>query len=170
MSLSPPLLFMKRLLLIFSLIVVFGCSNAQNSIPLTIPPYRILTTDSVYLTPANLKKNTPTMIVYFSPDCSHCQHMMYELKPVMKSFSKAQVIMITFVQQIKAIQVFSRDFDLKKYPNFIVGTEGYTYKVQKFYQVKTTPFIAIYDRKGKLVKSYEKPPKAEELAEVVKKL
>ena len=163
-------MFMKRLFLFFGLIAVFGCGNAQNTLPLTIPPYHILTTDSVYITPANLKKNKPTMIVYFSPDCSHCQHLMYELKPVMNDFKNTQVIMITFVMQIKAIRVFSRDFDLKKYPNFIVGTEGYTYLVQKYYQVKTTPFIAIYDRKGKLVKSYEKPPKAEELAAFVKKL
>jgi len=110
------------------------------------------------------------MIIYFAPDCSHCQRLMYELKPEMKAFKNVQVIMITFVQQLKAIQVFYRDFDLKKYPNFIVGTEYPTYKVQQYYQVRTTPYIALYDKDGKLVKSYEKAPKAEDLAAEVKKI
>ena len=110
------------------------------------------------------------MIIYFAPDCSHCQHMMYEMKPKMKAFKNIQVVMITFVMQIKAIQVFYRDFDLAKWPNFIVGTEGYTYLVQKYYQVKTTPYIALYDRNGKLAKSFDKAPGVDELEADVKKL
>jgi thiol-disulfide isomerase/thioredoxin len=110
------------------------------------------------------------MIVYFAPDCSHCQHLMFEMKPKMQAFKDIQVVMITFVQQLKAIQVFYRDYDLKKFPNFTVGTEGYTYVVQKYYQVRTTPFIALYDKDGKLVKSYEKPPAIDELTAEVKKI
>jgi thioredoxin-related protein len=161
---------MKKLLFFFSLIAAAGCSRAQNNIPLTIPPYHILTTDSVYKTPANLKKNKATMIIYFAPDCSHCQHLMYDMKPKMMAFKNIQVVMITFAEPLKASQVFYRDFDLKKYPNFTVGTEGYTYLVQKYYQVKSTPFIALYDKKGKLVKSYEKAPTVDSLAEDVHSL
>ena len=51
-----------------------------------------------------------------------------------------------------------------------MGTEGYTYVVQRYYQVGTTPYIAIYDKKGKLSKTYTKPPeKIEELVAAVKK-
>jgi len=162
---------MKKLLFFFSLIVAAGCSNAQTyTPPPTIPPYHILNTDSVYVTPANLKKNKPVMIIYFAPDCSHCQHMMYDMKPKMKEFKDVQIVMVTFVTQLKAIQVFYRDFDLKKFPNITVGTEGYTYVVQKYYQVRATPYIAIYDKKGKLVKAYEKSPTIDELAAIVKKI
>lgn len=161
---------MKKLLFLFSLIIAAGCSRAQNNVPLTIPPYHILTTDSVYETPANLKKNKATMIIYFAPDCSHCQHLMYDMKPQMQAFKKIQVVMITFAEPLKASQVFYRDFELKKYPNFTVGTEGYTYVVQKYYQVKTTPYIALYDKNGKLIKAWEKAPKVDELVEEVKKM
>ena len=162
---------MKKLLLFFSLAIAAGCSSAQTPYmpPPFIPPYHILTTDSVYETPANLKKNKATMIIYFAPDCSHCQHLMYELKPKMKSFKNLQVVMITFAEPLKASQVFYRDFDLKKYPNFTVGTEGYTLKVQKYYNVKSTPYMALYNKNGKLANSYEKPPKIEELVAAVKK-
>jgi thiol-disulfide isomerase/thioredoxin len=163
--------FMKKLLLFFGMVIAAGCSLAQNKpIPANIPPYHILTPDSVYVTPINLKKGKPVLIIYFSPDCSHCQHMMYELKPKMKDLKNTQVIMITFVQQIQAIRNFVRDFDLKKYPNFIVGTEGYTMVVQRFYDVHTTPFTALYDKNQKLVKSWDKAPTVDELTNEVKKL
>ena len=162
---------MKKLLLFFSLLIAIGCSNAQTyTPPATIPPYRILTTDSVYVTPANLKKDKPVMVIYFSPDCSHCQHLMYEMKPKMQAFKNVQIVMITFVQQIKAIQVFYRDFDLKKYPNITVGTEGYTYLVQKFYKVRTTPYIALYDKKGKLTKVFDNAPVVNDVVSAVNKL
>jgi len=162
---------MKKNFLLFCLIIATLGSKAQTfTPPSAMPAYHILTTDSVYVTPANLKKHKPVMIIYFSPDCSHCQHMMYEMKPKMKAFKDIQVVMITFVLQLKAIQVFYRDFDLVKYPNFTVGTEYPTYKVQQFYQVKTTPYIALYDKNDKLVKAYDKAPTIDELATEVKKL
>lgn len=162
---------MKKLVFFLSLIAAVSCSSAQTfTPPPAIPPYKILTSDSVNITPANLKKDKATMIIYFAPDCSHCQHLMYELKPHMKELKNVQVVMITFVQQIKAIQVFARDFDLKKYPNWTVGTEGYTYKVQQYYHVASTPYIAIYDKIGKPVKYIDKDPKVEDILAVTKKL
>ncbi|WP_159440706.1 TlpA family protein disulfide reductase [Mucilaginibacter sp. OK098] len=162
---------MKKLVFFLCLIAAVSCSSAQTfTPPPAIPPYKILTSDSVNITPANLKKDKATMIIYFAPDCSHCQHLMFELKPHMKELKNVQVIMITFVQQIKAIQVFARDFDLKKYPNWTVGTEGYTYKVQQYYHVATTPYIAIYDKIGKPVKYIDKDPKVEDILAATKKL
>ena len=166
---------MKKLVLFVCFIAAVACTNAQTQIkpfvpPPVIPDYKILTTDSVYITPANLKKNKGTMIVYFAPDCSHCQHLMFELKSHMKEFKNIQVVMITFVQQLKAIQVFARDFNLKKYPNWTVGTEGYTYKVQQFYHVATTPYLAFYNKIGKPVKYIDKDPKVDTILAVVKKM
>ncbi|MGZ3874735.1 MAG: TlpA family protein disulfide reductase [Mucilaginibacter sp.] len=162
---------MKKIFFFLCLIAVAGCTHAQTfTPPAAIPPYHILTTDSVNVTPANLKRNKAVMIIYFAPDCSHCQHLMNEMKPYMKDFKNVQVVMISFVQQLKAIQVFYKDYNLKKYPNFIVGTEGYTLVVQKYYQVATTPYIALYNKIGKPVHYYEKPPKIEELVAAVKKL
>jgi thioredoxin-related protein len=164
---------MKRILFFISMIAAIGCTQAQSNTQAAqdatkpkfatdkIPAFRILTQDSVYLTNSALKADKPAVIIYFSPDCSHCQRMMYELKPYMKDFSKTQVVMVTFIQPayIKLLREFRRDFSLGSYPNFITGTEFPDYKLQRFYQVATTPFIAIYDRKGKLVKYFDKVPK-----------
>lgn len=163
---------MKKLLLFFSLIAItLGAFAQETAINQNIPPYRILTTDSVYVTPAKLKKNTRLMIIYFAPDCSHCQHLVFDLKPKMKELGNTQIVMITWSKDfdIRAIKTFYRDYNLAAYPNITMGTEGYTYVVQKYYQVHTTPFIAIYNRKGKMVKYFDKPPKVEDLIAAVKK-
>jgi thioredoxin-related protein len=164
---------MKKIALLFCLILTIASLNAQDAGKL-IPPYKILTTDSVYVTPAKLKKDAPVMIVYFSPDCTHCQHLTDELTGALKTekkngpLHKIQIVMITW-SSVEAIRVFNKDYGLDKYHNITVGTEGYTYLVQKYYQVKTTPYIAIYAKNGKLVQAFDKVPKTGDIISVIKK-
>lgn len=172
---------MKNILLLLALVVTAGCSNAQepqNAALATkpakppIPDYRILTTDSVWVTPDNLKKDVPVVVIYFSPDCGHCQHMMYELKPKLKDLKGIQVVMITWSQNydIRALREFKRDYGLANQPNFTLGTEGYTMKVQNYYKVSTTPFIAMYDAKRVFKQSFDKMPKTNDILEGIKKI
>lgn len=168
---------MKRLLFALSFIIVAGCSRAQNTpvvIPTTIPTYKILTADSTYKSYTDLKKDKPVMVIYFAPDCSHCQHLMNELKPKMNDLKKMQVVLITFTRTefpyLNLLRDFRKTYNLSKYPNFTMGTEYPDYKVQQFYHVQSTPFIAIYDRDGKLTKSYNKVPTVDDLMASVKKV
>jgi len=159
---------MKRLVFALGLIIFASCSRAQIGTPTVIAPYKMLKLDNTYTTPADLKKNKPVMLIYFSPDCGHCQKLVYDMKPVMNQFKDIQVVMITFTD-IKMVKNFSEEYNLAAYPNFTLGTEGYTYNVQKYYRLKTTPYIAIYDHKGQLVKAFEKVPPIPELVTTVKK-
>jgi thioredoxin-related protein len=164
---------MKRLLLFIGLVIATVSCKAQDK-PKNIdkiPPFKILKQDSTWFSASNLKKDKPVMIIYFSPDCSHCQHLMYELKPKMKQLRNTQVVMVTFTEysMLKMIKDFCKTFDLAKYPNFTVGTEAHTYLVQRYYQVRTTPYIAVYDRNGKLVRAFEKSPAIDTLMAAVKK-
>jgi thioredoxin-related protein len=160
---------MKRILLLLILIVTVSCIQAQKPDttvkPKPIAPFRILTADSTWFTPANLKKGKPVIVIYFSTDCSHCQRMMYELKPKLNQFNNIQVVMITWSKDydIRGIREFRRDYDLKKHANFILGSEGYTMLVQHYYDVKTTPYIAMYNSAHKWVKSFDKVPSTEDI-------
>lgn len=163
---------MKRLLFALSLIIIAGCSRAQN-IPPIIPQYKILTPDSVYRSNTDLKKDKPVMIIYFAPDCGHCQHLISELKPKMNELKKMQVVLIAFTRTeypyLKLLKDFRRDYNLAKYPNVTMGTEYPTYKVQQYYHIRTTPYIAIYDKNGQLVKAFDKTPVLDELMATIKK-
>lgn len=170
---------MKKIVLFLTLIIAAGCSQAQTKSPEklptlnieNIPAFHILTKDSTYLTNANLKKGKPVMIIYFSPDCSHCQRMMYEMKPEMNKFKGVQIVMVTFIQtnMLKMLKEFYRDYNFAAYPNIMMGTEYPDYKVQRYYGVATTPYIAVYGHNGKLVKAFDKVPKMKDLVAAVKK-
>lgn len=151
---------MKKLLLFLSLVIGTLSCKAQNETPgSAMPGYKILKTDSTWATPANLKHQR-TMLIYFSPDCPHCQHLTMEMREKMKQFGDTQILMITWSNNydIRAIKAFVKEYDLKKYPNITIGTEGYTYLIQKYYRIQTTPYIAIFGADGKLSKSFRKAP------------
>jgi thioredoxin-related protein len=168
---------MKNILIVLSLIFAVGCTQAQT--PSTtptpnidhIPVFHILTKDSTILTAANLKKGKPVMIIYFAPDCSHCQRLMYEMQPEMDKFKDIQIVMVTFTQTslLKMLREFYKDYNFQKYPNIMMGTEYPNYVVQRYYQVSNTPYIAVYDHKGKLVQAFPKAPTMKELVAAVKK-
>jgi len=169
---------MKNTLCIILLLFSIQNLKAQKTdVPTGIPHYKLLKQDSTYITQDNLKKGMPTMIIYFSPDCTHCQKLTYEFQDEFAKEAKAhsntlkhvQIVMATW-SQLKAIQVFYRDFGLEKYPNITVGTEGNTMTLGRIYSVATTPFIAIYSKDGKLAKVFDKVPKLEDIIAALKKV
>jgi thioredoxin-related protein len=169
---------MKKIIAAVFLLISFSCTNAQRPDTVKgIPHYRLLTKDSTFITDANLKKGKPTMIIYFAPDCSHCQRLTYEFQEEFKKEAKAktntlkhvQIVMATWTE-LRAIQAFYKEFGLEKYPNITVGTEGKTMTLLRFYNVATTPYIAVYSKTGQLVQAFSKVPKLEDILAALKKV
>ncbi|RCH54235.1 hypothetical protein DJ568_13125 [Mucilaginibacter hurinus] len=142
-------------------------NTVQPKLIENIPAFRILTTDSVFITQANLKKNQPVIIIYFAPDCDHCVKFMNEVKPHLNEFKKLQVVMITWTKY-ETLEPFRKKMGLDAYKNITIGTEGDDLLIQQYFQIKDTPYIAIYNQNGKLVKTFAKPPKANTLVALVK--
>ncbi len=167
---------MKKLILVLTLILsglYAGAQNHETTKPLA--NFRIVKADSSIFTQAKLNRKKPIMIVYFEPTCSHCEHLMEELRPHMAKLSKVQVMMITYTRTnypyLSMLSSFSKKFNLNKYPNFVVGTEHPDYKVQRYYEIFNTPFIVVYDRNGKVAKSFTVVPEdVNDLLKVIKKV
>lgn len=169
---------MKKTLCLLLLLLCITTINAQRPDTVKgVPHFKLLKQDSTYTTDANLKKGKAVMIIYFSPDCPHCQKLTYELQDEFKKEAKAhtttlkqlQIVMATFTE-LKPMQIFYRDFGLVKYPNITLGTEGKTYTLLTFYHVGSTPFIAIYSKTGQLVKTFDKPAPLEDIMVALKKV
>ena len=115
------------------------------------------------------------MVIYFEPSCSHCEHLMAELKPYMNQLKKIQVVMITYTRSegpyLRMLTDFGKKYNLAKYPNFTVGTEydHGKYPVQAYYGIYNTPYVVVYNTKGKVVKSFTNVPTAKDLLAAVKK-
>ena len=118
-----------------------------------IAPFKMQLTNGQQYTSAQLAKG-PVVLIYFSPDCEHCQAFTKDLIKNYPVVANKQVIMVTF-QAMDMLKPFVTQYNLNKYLNFKVGTEGTSYVVQHYYQIRSFPYIAIYDKSGNLVKTYE---------------
>lgn len=120
-----------------------------------LPPFRILQTDSTtWFTRDQLPKNSDfTIIIYFSPDCGHCQHEAKEVVKNMDSLKNTFMVWVSY-KSISEIKAFNLEYGLNKFSNIRIGRDP-MYAVPSFFQVKFTPFVAVYDKKGMFVKAYE---------------
>jgi thiol-disulfide isomerase/thioredoxin len=118
-----------------------------------VPPFKIQKTDSVFYTKDSLPSKRPIVIMYFSPDCGHCQKQIKELTDSMQFVSKAFFVLAAF-KQMPEIAAFEKKYKLKKFDNIRIGRD-LKYFIPGFYKVKFTPFTAVYDKHGKFLKAYE---------------
>ncbi|WP_031528113.1 TlpA family protein disulfide reductase [Dyadobacter crusticola] len=142
----------RRLTLSFFMFAAVSAAFAQ-SVPNKIAPFQMRLTSGQQYSSAQLAKG-PAVLIYFSPDCEHCQDFTKDLIKNYQTVADKQVIMITF-QSMDMLKPFVTQHRLASYPNFKVGTEGTSYLVQRYYGIRSFPYIAIYDKAGNLVKTYE---------------
>jgi len=146
---------MIRKLLILAMLLGAGIAgHAQTAIGSgKIAPFQIRLTNGQQFTSSQLAAG-PVVLVYFSPDCDHCQDFTKDMLKNYNVIANKQVVMVTF-QNMDMLKPFVKQYSLGNYTNIKVGTEGTTYLVQRYYQIRSFPYIAIYDKKGNLVKTYE---------------
>ena len=166
---------MKKLYFVFSVLLITVVSAAQNSVdttPLykrfpTVPPFNLLQTDSVsFFTKNNLKKNKPVLVILFNPECDHCKHETEEIINHIKELKKVQIVMATMAQYSQ-MKDFYLKYKLGEFSNIKVG-QDFQYMLPSFYRVHSLPYLAMYDRKGNLLTTFEGSMKIDDLINVFK--
>ncbi len=158
-----------RLWMVVGLIMVSGFCFSQD-IPKTIPPFNMVLVDGVtYYNADNIEKGKPLMIVYFDPECEHCQNFTKQLVKNIAKFSNTQIVMICAAPGIPPLKKFVDQFNLGKYTNIKAGTEGMYHATMNFYNVDVTPFTALYNKSGQLITFYRTVPQIQTLVEELKK-
>jgi thiol-disulfide isomerase/thioredoxin len=133
-----------------------------------IAPFQIKLTNGQQYTASQLAAG-PVVLIYFSPDCEHCQAFTKDMLKNYGAFANKQVVMITF-QSMDMLKPFANLYKLSTYPNIKVGTEGYSYIVQRYYQIKSFPYIALYNKAGNLVQVFEGEQPHQTIFDAVKKI
>ena len=166
---------MKRSLLsaIFILIGVIVYSQ-QDSIQLppykrfpTVPPFKLLKIDSTsYFTKSDLKKNKAVLIILFNPDCDHCKHEIEEIIKDMDKLKDIQIVLATMMP-FDLMKSFYEKYGLDKFNNLTVGRD-FQYLLPTYYQIRFMPYLAMYDKKGNLLTTFEGTMKIDDLVNVFK--
>lgn len=133
----------------------------------SIPPLNLVQIDSTMLTKENLKKHQATMIMYFSPSCEHCQHQMEDMAKHMNELKKIQIVMVTY-QPMDEMVNFYKNYKIATYPNIKMGRDA-KFTLPPFYHINSLPFMALYDKKGNFITSFEGNVKIEKLLQAFSK-
>ena len=157
-----------KALIVSSLLALSLFSNAQAPKD-KMPSFKMILYDGSHFSSETLKKNTPVVLIYFAPDCGHCQVLMKEFFKKVKDFEKSEVVMVTF-KPLPEVAQFVKDNRIGQYKNIFVGREDPVFFFRYFYDLVNTPFTALFDKKGKLVESYKVETPLPELISKLKKI
>jgi thioredoxin-related protein len=150
---------LRTLLVVLLFSPIFSAAQADSLTPPylkhpTLPPINLLMADSLtHFTKANIPSKTKVLLMLFSPDCSHCQHTAQELHKYKDELKDIQVIMAT-MHSLADMRKFITTYKLDSLENVKVGRDIY-YFMASFYSVHNLPFMAFYNKKGKLISVFE---------------
>ena len=117
------------------------------------PPVKLVLPGNAIFTKDDLPKKKPVMLMIFSPMCEHCQHETEELIKNMEQFSKSSIVMATMMPY-DSMMSFREKYKLAAYDNIIVGQDTQFF-LPTFFMINSLPFLAFYDKKGKLISVFE---------------
>lgn len=119
----------------------------------TIPSFNIyIVPDSTSYSNKNLKKNKPFVILFFSPDCEHCQKETKELMAYKDELKDIQILMVS-PASYREVKKFYEEYTLSSMPNIKLG-QDVNYALGSIFQLRTFPSMFVYDHTGKLAKAF----------------
>ena len=135
-------------------------AQAIDSLPYqkypTLPAFNIMLLDSsTIVNTYNIPEGKPTLIMFFDPDCTHCQAEIKMLLSKMDSLKDIRFYMITSVHDFNKIRNFYKEYHLSDYKNIEVVGRDYEYFFITYYGIKFVPDMVLYDGHKNLVKFFE---------------
>lgn len=150
---------MKSLIIIALLLTGHGSLAQPDAVQApylrfpTFPPVKLVQADKTTFSKDALDKKAAVMLMLFSPDCDHCQHETEELIRHIDQFKKIQVVMAT-TQPFDSMVAFREKYQLSRYKNIVVGHDD-RYFLPVFFNIRSLPFLAFYNRKKELISVFE---------------
>jgi thioredoxin-related protein len=108
--------------------------------------------DSTLFTKNDLHKGRQVLLVIFSPDCGHCQHIATEIIKNINHFSKVNILMVTWLPYSNMLS-FYKTYNMADYPQITMAWDS-KYFFPPYYHLQSFPKLIIYNKKGKYVKEF----------------
>jgi thiol-disulfide isomerase/thioredoxin len=138
-------------------------ASAQSG---TMPSFQMELTNGKIFTSNQLQKNKPVLLIYYAPDCEHCQALITQILKQYESFKKLEIVLVTF-EPLSYAGAFEKNYKINSHPNIISGVEYPTFYFKNLYNLQNTPFTALFDRHRKLVISYRKQTPVDDLIKYI---
>ncbi len=131
----------------------------------TIPKFEYQNIKGGVFSNANLKKDAPTLFVYFNSECEFCNEEAQMIQANIQQLAAFQLVFISFEKPV-LIKSFAAKHQLNAYDNV---TFLFDLKVSfaTTFDVKSLPCLVLYDKNQKLIEKIKGQTKVDVL---VKKL
>lgn len=156
---------MKQKIFFVLTIFIFSSAcllNTVDAVSQTMPLFKMLLSNKKNFNAVDLPKGKSTILIYFDPDCDHCQKLMNEFFKKINSFKKAQIILVTY-KPLNELKDFEKKYNTSVYSNIKAGIEEPIFYLRTYYHLMLLPFTALYDKNGKLIYMYKNETPVDDL-------
>lgn len=144
-----------------------SATPAYQQQPLPAFTIRLLDSTTLFHT-GKIAKGKPTVLILFSPDCSHCAQIAQSVKNRIKEFEGIDLYFIAPPMPFYDIRMFAHINGLVGKPGITVG-QDIDFFFGSFFKAETVPFVVVYDRQKRFAAVLTHMKNVDELlAETVK--
>jgi len=164
---------MKYFILMISLVWATDIYPQTDSFPAPykkfpfFPPVKLVLPGNAAFTKDDLPKKKPVMLMIFNPMCEHCRLETEEIIRNIDKFGRSSIVMVTTMPYDSMLS-FRDKYKLAAYDNIIVAQDTQFF-LPVFFKLSSLPFLAFYDKKGKLISVFEGSMPVEKAAAELKK-
>ncbi len=101
----------------------------------------------------------PTLLIYFNPDCEHCQYEARAIRDSLHRFAATNVLLVSD-ESVERLREFAKEYDLVNQPNIHILYDR-DRKFKDLFGTSMVPSIFIYNQQQELVKHYKGETKIE---------
>jgi peroxiredoxin len=132
-----------------------------------LPEFSTVDLDGRAIQNDGIIREAPLILTYFNTGCEYCRAEIRSIQNH-KSLQERAMIYLISDEPAKVLKQFSSEFELDSLQKIKVLQDS-TAEVKELFGVKGVPNTFVYNRDGKLLKSFEGETKAEILYKLVKK-
>jgi len=110
----------------------------------------------------------PIILISFESDCRDCQQTTDSLLQQISALKDVRFYFLS-MESMDKVRQFRDYYQLNKFPNIIIGQDDQRIAA-KYYKVRGTPFIALYNSDKQLAGIYQGKPQVQELIASIKQL
>lgn len=114
-----------------------------------------------------LQKGVSTLVLYFDPDCDHCQLEASWIAENLEKFKPYNVMWVSW-GELEAIDEFQKKY-FPKQPAYMFFMKDMDYAFDKYFGYSEVPSIYVYNRKWQRIASFKNETAPETLLNLLAK-
>jgi peroxiredoxin len=119
----------------------------------TIPEFNFFKLDNAQFNKQDLKKELPTVFIYFNSKCDYCEHEARDISTNVEGLKDIQIVFIS-PEPIEVIQQFSENYQLNNISNITFLNDNTNHFYTQF-GASSIPYVVIYNKEQQLIKAHK---------------